>query len=119
MFTKDDVLAKVGLQSRMTAGDFLFPALGVFGVGILVGAGVALMLAPKSGASLRHDIGRKAMDFKRKVMPGNGHNAREIGDLDDLEGMTRDELYARAAEQNIERRSGMTKPELIEAIRSS
>ena len=124
MFTTGDVLSKLGLQTRMSAGDYLFPALGVFGMGMLVGAGVALMVAPKSGASLRQDIGRKAMDIGRKVrrvMPGNGHTRATFGEEfdDDLEDLTRQQLYDRAAEMNIERRAEMTKPELIDAIRSS
>lgn len=117
MFTTDDVLARLGLQTRTTTGDWIFPVLGVFGAGILVGAGVGMMLAPKSGERLRHDIGRTAMNLKRKVMRGNGHGARLIGE-DDLESMTRDELYACAAERNIPHPSTMTRPELIAAIRS-
>ena len=141
MFTTDDVLSKLGLQMRASTTDYLFPVIGIFGAGILVGAGVALMFAPKSGAMLREDLGRKAMDLKDKavdlkdtvgrramdiketvqqrvqrVMPGNG-GMQEA--LEDLEAMTRQELYDRASEMNIERRSEMTKPQLIDAIRSA
>jgi hypothetical protein len=56
---KDDVLAMLGLQARESDTARLLGALGTFGVGILVGAGVALLLAPKAGRELRHDIGRK------------------------------------------------------------
>jgi len=56
---KDDVLAMLGLQARESGTARLLGALGTFGVGILVGAGVALLLAPKAGRELRHDIGRK------------------------------------------------------------
>lgn len=52
----EDVLALVGLQSRRTALDALLPSLGIFGVGLLVGAGVGLLLAPKSGEELREDL---------------------------------------------------------------
>jgi gas vesicle protein len=141
MFTTDDVLSKLGLQTRASTTDYLFPVIGIFGAGILVGAGVALMFAPKSGAMLREDLGRKAMDLKEKavdlkdtvgrramdikdtvaqrvqrVMPGNG-GMQEA--LEDLEAMSRQELYERASEMNIERRSEMTKPQLIDAIRSA
>lgn len=139
MFTTDDVLAKLGLQTRASTTDYLFPVIGLFGAGILVGAGVALMFAPKPGAVLREDlsrkandlkdtVGRKAMDIKdtlqqrvQRVMPGNGHGTRGVhDDMDeDLEGLSRQELYERASEMNIERRAEMTKPELIEAIRSA
>lgn len=52
----DDVLSWVGLQSRRTAMDTLLPTLGIFSVGLLVGAGVGLLLAPKSGQELREDL---------------------------------------------------------------
>jgi len=52
----DDVLSWVGLQSRRTTLDTLLPSLGIFSVGLLVGAGVGLLLAPKSGQQLREDL---------------------------------------------------------------
>ena len=42
---KDDLLDLVGLESRRTTGDKLVPALAIFGAGILVGAGLGLLLA--------------------------------------------------------------------------
>jgi gas vesicle protein len=43
----------------------LLGTLGTFGIGLLVGAGVALLLAPKPGRDLRHDI-------RAKIRPGKG-----------------------------------------------
>jgi YtxH-like protein len=71
---KDDVLAMLGLQARESDTARLLGALGTFGVGILVGAGVALLLAPKAGRELRHDIGRK---LKRGESNGDGTIAVE------------------------------------------
>jgi YtxH-like protein len=53
---RDDVLELIGLERRRGAMDALLPALGLFGLGVLVGAGVGLLLAPKSGAELRGDL---------------------------------------------------------------
>ena len=53
---KDDLLEKVGLQSRRGTMDTVLPALGIFALGVAVGAGIGLMLAPKSGAELRSDL---------------------------------------------------------------
>jgi gas vesicle protein len=53
---KDDVLGLVGLESKHSTGAYLAGTLGTFGVGLLVGAGIALLLAPKPGSELREDI---------------------------------------------------------------
>lgn len=55
-FTKDDILKSIGLEVRRTPTDYVLPALGVFGAGLLVGAGIGILLAPKSGNELRSDI---------------------------------------------------------------
>jgi hypothetical protein len=57
--TTDDVLSALGLQARRSVGDYLLPALGIFGVGLLVGAGIGLLFAPKPGIDLRHQIGSR------------------------------------------------------------
>ncbi len=110
--TSDDMLARLGLQSRTSSTDYLLPALGIFGVGILVGAGVALTLAPKSGSEFRHDLRGTAARLRARV-------SRNRDTLKDLEAMTRDELYAQAQEMEIDGRGSMTKEELAEAVRTA
>jgi len=56
---KDDVLGLIGLESKQSTGAYLAGTLGTFGLGLLVGAGIALLLAPKPGAELREDIREK------------------------------------------------------------
>jgi gas vesicle protein len=56
---KDDFLGLLGLQSKRSFTGELLGSLGTFGIGLLVGAGVALMLAPKPGRELRQDIRAK------------------------------------------------------------
>jgi hypothetical protein len=53
---KDDVLHLIGLETRKDTTDYLLPALGAFTVGVLLGVGVGLMLAPKPGNELRSDL---------------------------------------------------------------
>ena len=53
---KDDILDMLGLETKSSTGAWLAGALGTFGVGLLVGAGIGLMLAPKTGRELREDI---------------------------------------------------------------
>jgi len=55
-FSKDDILSALGLTAKPTASARLLSGLGIFGVGLLVGAGAALLLAPKSGEALRTDL---------------------------------------------------------------
>jgi YtxH-like protein len=58
-FSKDDVLAALGLTSKPSTSERLLGTLAIFGVGLLVGAGAALLLAPKSGEALRADLGER------------------------------------------------------------
>jgi gas vesicle protein len=53
---KDDILNMLGLETKQSTASWVTGALGTFGLGLLVGAGVALMLAPKPGRELRGDI---------------------------------------------------------------
>ena len=53
---KDDLLNLIGLQTKRTTADWILPTLGIFGVGVLVGAGIGMLLAPKPGRELREDL---------------------------------------------------------------
>ncbi|AKQ67396.1 hypothetical protein A176_004308 [Myxococcus hansupus] len=53
---KDDLLHLVGLETRRDTVDTLLPVVGAFAAGILVGAGLGLLLAPKTGDQLRDDL---------------------------------------------------------------
>ena len=53
---RDDLLELVGLETKKGPTDWLLPALGAFSVGMLVGAGLGLLMAPKPGAELRGDL---------------------------------------------------------------
>jgi hypothetical protein len=56
---KDDLLGLMGLETKSSTGAWLAGTLGTFGIGLLVGAGIALILAPKPGRELREDIREK------------------------------------------------------------
>jgi hypothetical protein len=62
---KDDILSALGLVAKPTASGRLLGSVGIFAVGLLVGAGAALLLAPVSGQGLRDGLAerlRKARD---------------------------------------------------------
>ena len=53
---KDEILGLLGLETKHSTGGAVAATLGTFGIGLLVGAGIALLLAPKPGRMLREDI---------------------------------------------------------------
>ena len=55
MLDRDDLLKRIGLEERSAAGDF-FSGLGLFSIGVLVGAGVGLMFAPRRGDEMRQNV---------------------------------------------------------------
>jgi hypothetical protein len=52
MIDRDDLLKRVGLETHTPTSDF-FTGLGLFSIGVLVGAGLGLMFAPKRGEDMR------------------------------------------------------------------
>jgi hypothetical protein len=72
---KDDFLGLLGLESKHSFTNRLFGTLGTFGIGLLVGAGVALLLAPKAGGDLRHDLRAKLHCDCKGSTPGDNATA--------------------------------------------
>ena len=64
----DDVLGALGLQKRIAA---LAPAaispVSMFVAGAVVGAAAALLLSPKSGEAMRHDLTSGAKDLGQRI----------------------------------------------------
>jgi len=74
---RDDLLDALGMQ-RKGSGDWVVPAVTALGVGLLVGAGLGLLLAPKPGTALRDDL-RERLRGTPDVLPaaaGTGKPAR-------------------------------------------
>lgn len=53
---KDDILEMMGLQTKSSTAAVVGGTIGVFAVGLLVGAGLGMLLAPKAGRELRDDL---------------------------------------------------------------
>ena len=60
-------LGLIGLERRRSTTSHLLPVLGAFGIGITVGAGLGLLLAPQPGARLRSELGKKAEHLGEEV----------------------------------------------------
>jgi hypothetical protein len=52
---REDVLHRLGLEEHTPTSDF-FSGLGLFAVGVLIGAGLGVMFAPKPGAEIRNQL---------------------------------------------------------------
>jgi hypothetical protein len=73
-FDRDDLLDALGLQRRGNA-DWLLPTVTALGVGLLVGAGLGLLLAPKPGSELRDDL-RERLQSGLDALPGRAGAAK-------------------------------------------
>jgi len=62
----DDLLRYLE-RGRSHAPDPLLSGLALFGTGLLVGAGMALLFAPSSGEELRNGIAEKVEDLQQRV----------------------------------------------------
>ena len=65
--SKEDIVSAVGLQTRAASTESLLGAFGIFGTGIILGAGLALLFAPKAGAEIRHDIAGKVGEISDRL----------------------------------------------------
>jgi len=53
---KDDILEMMGLQTKTSTAAVVGGTVGIFAIGLLVGAGLGMLLAPKAGRELREDL---------------------------------------------------------------
>lgn len=73
----DDVLELMGLERRRGTADWLLPTLGAFSVGVLVGVGVGLMLAPRPGQELRGELRNRLQGAPPGPQPSPGAAAAQ------------------------------------------
>lgn len=62
----DGPSGRVDLERSHSRASRRAPAVGYLAAGLLVGAGLALLLAPRSGRQLRAAIGARATDLKER-----------------------------------------------------
>jgi gas vesicle protein len=65
--SRAEMLAAIGLQSKRSAAGYVLPAIGMFGVGILCGAGLGLLFAPRTGREMRREIGTRVNTVASKL----------------------------------------------------
>ena len=57
--SKEDIASAIGLEARASTTGEMLTAFGILGTGMILGAGLALLFAPKAGHEIRHDIAEK------------------------------------------------------------
>lgn len=53
---RNEILSMLGLETKTSTAAWIAGTMGTFGVGLLVGAGLGLLLAPTPGRTLRCNI---------------------------------------------------------------
>ena len=57
--SREDIATAIGVRARASTTEDVLTAFGIFGTGMMLGAGLALLFAPKAGHQIRHDIAEK------------------------------------------------------------
>jgi hypothetical protein len=68
---RDDVLEALGLEERRSGVATTLGTIGIFALGCLVGAGIGLAFAPKSGDELRNELGDKVRRRAQELQQQN------------------------------------------------
>jgi len=76
--SRDDILSALGLSRRRSFPEAMLPAAGIFAAGVLVGTGLALLIAPKSGRDLRTQIRGRASELSHRMRRTAEEAARDV-----------------------------------------
>ncbi len=68
-------------RTPAAASTDIVPTMAVFGIGLLVGAGVALLFAPASGEELREELSAQLDELKNRVVGGEDAAPEPAGDF--------------------------------------
>lgn len=63
----EDLLGYLGLTTQRSSTDMFAATTGAFTLGLVVGAAVALLYAPRSGRETRRDVGERLTSVKDRV----------------------------------------------------
>ncbi len=75
--SKEDALAAIGLAIKPSTGQWLAGTISVLGLGIVVGAAAALLLAPRSGRELRDDLADRVRTLRDRAQTKLNNSASE------------------------------------------
>jgi len=63
----EELIRALGFQARRQNGSDIVPSVALFGAGLLVGAGLALLFAPITGRELREELSERAADLRDRA----------------------------------------------------
>ncbi len=75
---RDDILEAIGLEERSSPWATAFGTLGIFALGCLVGAGIGLAFAPKSGEEFRNELGERMKRKADEMSMGSEYNRSQM-----------------------------------------
>jgi hypothetical protein len=61
-----NALDRLGLEPKRDPNDLILPAIGVFSAGLVVGAALGVLFAPKGGNELRGDLRHRLDDLRHR-----------------------------------------------------
>jgi hypothetical protein len=76
--SSEDLLAALGLERRRSSVAVVGSYAALLATGMILGAGIALLMAPKSGRALRQEIRIKASDFADRIGERAGEATSEV-----------------------------------------
>jgi hypothetical protein len=74
----DDMLDLVRLERRRSRVQFVLPAMGLLTLGLAIGGGAGLMLAPWSGRRLRQAVGGRIDQLRGRIQSDEQRRGPEM-----------------------------------------
>jgi hypothetical protein len=78
-YDMDDVLNLTGLRRQPSMHAFALPAVGLLVVGVVIGVGVGILVAPSSGRHLRHAVNDRLNQMRERRKSSEHHNQAANG----------------------------------------
>ncbi|WP_394822682.1 hypothetical protein [Pendulispora albinea] len=76
----DSLLSRVGLARRKSTFEHVMTIVGIFGAGMVVGAGVSMLASPVAPADARRKIGEGVRSVKNEINQGVRHARQELSE---------------------------------------
>jgi hypothetical protein len=72
----DEILRTLQSHRGSATNHDLLPGIALFGAGVLLGAGLALLFAPSSGSELRENLSERIDEVRERINGATGEEVR-------------------------------------------